>query len=129
MSLNWLWSEHCGEITFEQNWDDGVHEFTVQLYEGNAFLIMLNEWTGEDGKGRWTMWNFFADKEHAKKCLGLQKNWDGEKRNLHNDGMCRFTKIRINKARHSQWKDVVTMFAQAFDNITIEVFTEKESEG
>lgn len=125
MSLNWKWNEKIGELIVEQERDGEAHEYTISLYEGNAFLIMLYEFTNEEGENLWNMWSFFTDKEHAKICLGLKKNGQGEKKNIYVGGFDTFKKIRLNKAKSRYWKDIVPMFAQAFDNIDIEIFTEE----
>lgn len=127
MSINWLWKDKCGEATIKQlrkNGDESeCKEFTVSLYEGNAFLIMLYEYTDDDGQEMYNMFSFFVDKTHAKKCLGLQKNGDGEFVNMFDDNWQKLTKLRINKAK-CRYKDIVSMFAQAFDNLTIEIYNE-----
>ena len=40
----------------------------------------------------------------------------------------KFTKIRLNKAKSKNFKDLVELFSKAFDNITIEIYTEEEKE-
>ena len=125
MALKWLWKDKCGEIEVEQTREGETHSYTLSLYEGNAFLIMLYEYKNKKGEDVYDMWSFFVDKTHAKRCLGLQKNGDGELLNLFDDTWQKFTKIRLNKAKSKYWKDHVTLFAQAFDNITIEIYTEK----
>lgn len=133
MALRWDWDEKCGEITFVQKWknENGEwipKEFTVNLYEGNAFMIMLYEWTDEKtGDEKYNMYSFFVDEDHAKRCLGLKKNGDGELNNIFEGGLDTFTKIRINKAKSRNWKKIVPMFAQAFNNMVIEVYTEGEN--
>lgn len=121
MALQWDWNEKCGEATIQQTWDGETTEHTVSLYQGNAFLIMLNEFE-EDGKDMWSMSNFFVDKDHAKRCLGLDKNYSDT--NIFDKDIHRLTRIRLNKAkmRKSDFKVLVTMLTQAFDKITIEVY-------
>lgn len=128
MSINWLWKNKCGEATIKQLRKNGNesawNEFTVSLYEGNAFLIMLYEYKDDDGQEMYNMFSFFVDKTHAKKCLGLQKNEDGEIVNMFDDNWQKLTKLRINKAK-CRYKDIVSMFAQAFDNLAIEIYNEE----
>ena len=119
MSLNWSFKEKCGEATLRQ----GDREFTLHLYQGNAYLIFLNEWE-EDGEGRYSLYSFFADKTHAKKMLGLQKNSDGEKVNYF-DGYDKFTKFRFNKAYCRDLNEIVGLLIKAFDNIDIEIYKEE----
>lgn len=123
MSLNWRWDSKCGELTFSQNYKgEEYREFTVNLYQGNALLIMLNEWK-ENGEDWHSLWGFWADKEHMKRCLGLARGKEYE--NLYNDDGCRFLKIRLNKKKNCYWKDIVTALATAFDDITIELYSEE----
>lgn len=117
MALNWLWSEKCGEAT-AVNYDG--EEYTLSLYTGNAFLIMLYEYE-EDDKQMYNMWNFWVDKAHMKNCLGLNKK-DGYTTNSY-EGQIK--KFRLNKAKCRHWKDIVPALAQAFDTIDIELFTEE----
>lgn len=121
MALNWKWEDRIGTMTLRQ----GANEFDLSLYEGNAYLIMLHEYE-EDGKNLYTMYSFFADKEHMKNMLGLsKKNHYGE--NFLNEPGNKATKFRINKKKYSHTKELVTALAEAFDDITIELFTEEES--
>ena len=126
MGLNWLWSEKCGEATLEQNWSDGeIHKFQLSLYKGNAYLIFINEWTEANGTEKYSVWGFWCDKEHAQNCLGLNKKM-GHTENLYASGNDHLTKFRLNKAKYKHTKDLVTMLAQAFDNLTIEIYSDPE---
>lgn len=117
MSLNWRWSEKIGTIDIF-NYDKTI---TCNLYQGNAFLIMLYEYK-EEGKDMYNMHNFLIDKEHAKNCFGLSK---GYTKNIFNQEDYRIEKIRINKAKYRYTKDLVDILIKAFDSITIELFTEE----
>lgn len=127
MSLNWEWKEKCGTITCKEYREDfgAWIPFTITLYKGNAFLIMLHEYKDENtGEDMYNMYGFFADKEHAKNCLGLNKK-QGYGNNIYQTDWRRFSKLRINKNKYPYTKDLVQMFVQAFDNITIEVVSEE----
>ena len=121
--LEWNWDKKCGEATFWQERDGEKHEYTLSLYKGNACLIMLYEYE-EDGKEMYNMHSFWADKQHMKNCLGLNKK-GGYTENIYEDGISHYTKFSINKARNPYWKDIVTALADGFKNITIEVYTEE----
>ena len=123
MSLNWRWNEKCGEAIIRQTIDNEKREFTKSLYEGNAFLIFLNEWK-EDDKNMYSLYSFFADEKHAKTCLGLTKDNDYD--NMFVGGLDTLIKIRINKKKSRNWKKIITLFAQAFDNIDIEIYSEDD---
>lgn len=120
MALYWSWNNKCGELIVKSCTEE--KEVVKTLYEGNAFLIMLNEWTDEKcGSSMYSMYSFFVDEAHAKNCLGLVKGHT----NIFAD---KITKIRLNKAKSKNWKKIVTLFAQAFDNITIELYTDDTKE-
>jgi len=128
MALYWDWKEKCGEATIVQGLKGREpREFTLSLYEGNAFLILIYEYT-EDGKEKYNLNGFFVDKTHMKRCLGIDKRYKetyGD--NIYDDSFSKMTKIRINKAKCRHYKDIVTAFAEAFENIEIEIYTEKEN--
>ena len=94
---------------------------TYQLYQGNAFLIILWEYTDDDGKEKYSVHGFFADKDHAKNCLGLSKDYT---ENTYNTNYEQIRKIRINKAKYKYTKELVDMLVKAFDNIEIEIYSE-----
>ena len=121
MSLNWDFRKKCGEVTLRQ----GEREFTLTMYQGNAYLIFLNEWE-EDGKDMYSLYSFWADKTHAKRMLGLTKTMDGEKMNYYSDGYDKFTKFRFNKTNCRDLGEIVGLIVKAFDNIDIEIYKEEK---
>lgn len=122
MSVNWNWNDKCGEITLVQSHTgEEDKEFTVSLYNGNCFLVMLYEYE-ENGEEMYNFFGFFSDKDHAKNCLGLNKK-GGYDSNIYNTPYQKITKIKISK-KCRYFKDVVALFAQAFDSIVIEVCTD-----
>ena len=122
MAVHWMWKDKCGEMIIEQTMDGETAEFTKTLYEGNCFLIVLNEWD-EKEQHMYSLYTFFADLQHAKRCLGLEKGYE----NLWTTGFDRVKKIRINKKKSHNWKKIITLFGQAFDNLEIEVFSEDDT--
>lgn len=116
MAVTWDWNKEIGTVDIV-NYGEVVR---YHLYQGNCFLIMLYEFTGDDGKDKYTMHSFFADKEHAKNCLGITKGYD----NMFNTEYERIEKIRINKGKYRYTKDLVDMLIKAFDNISIEIVNE-----
>lgn len=119
MSLNWEWKDKCGELTIVQKYAETEKQFTISLYQGNAFLIMLHEYNTE-GTDVYDLYGFFNDKAHMRRCFGLGKKSE----NLHNI-YDEWKKIRINKAKYRYTKDLVTALTEAFDNISIELYTEE----
>ena len=123
MALNWYWKDKCGEATLVQTLKGREDkEFTLNLYEGNAFLIFIDEYE-QDGRNMYSLWTFWSDKTHMKRCLGLDKKWETYGKNMYEEGYQRITKIRLNKAKCRHYKDIITAVAQAFDQIEIEVYT------
>lgn len=118
MALNWRWNEKIGTATIF-NYDKEVE---YNLYQGNAFLIMLYEYK-EGDKDMYTLHNFFVDKEHAKNCFGLSKDYT---ENIFNTENYQLRKIRINKGKYKYTRDLVNMLIKAFDNIDIEIMSDKE---
>ena len=123
MAITWDYSKKCGEATFQTRYE-GVEpgSYTVNLYEGNYFLIMINESTDEDGTEMAALNSFFCDEEHMNRCLGLS----GELDNIYKTDNCWLSKIRLNKAKCRNYKKILAAFSEAFDDIEIEVFTEGE---
>lgn len=120
MAIQWNWKDKCGEVIIEQTIDGVTKQFTKTLYEGNCLLIMLSEWQ-EDGTDKYSLYSFFADERHARVQLGITK----DDPNIWADDWNKIVKIRLNKAKSRNWKKIVNLFAQAFDNIEIELFTEE----
>ena len=120
MALHWQWTEKIGTAEVLNTKADKVVTYT--LYEGNAFLIMLYEYTDENGEEMWQMGSFFADETHAKNCLGITKGFD----NMFNTSYTQLKKIRLNKSKYRYTKKLVDMLIKAFDNIEIELFDEGE---
>ena len=130
MAIRWDWKEKCGEATFL----DRLHkageedkEFTVSLYTGNCTLIMLYEWKDKDGETLWNMFSFWADKNHMKNCLGLNKK-EGYTDNDYNSGYYKMTKIRLDKAKCRYINDIVPALTKAFDDLTIEIYNSDKKE-
>lgn len=121
MSLNWLWKDKCGEAVVS---DACGKEFTVELYQGNAFLIFIRKYKETDSEGvehnMYSLWSFFADEGHAKNCLGLNKGYT----NMFLDNGDTIKKIRLDKSKHSKAQKLIGMLVKAFDEITIELYKE-----
>ena len=123
MALNWRWEEKCGEAIIEQ--DD--REYTLSLYHGNAYLIFISEYE-EDGKDMYALWSFWADKTHAQRLLGLKKDMDGNLNNIYTGYGGEIKKFRFNKNKARHLSEMVGMIVKAFDDIAIEIYTEKGEE-
>ena len=125
MSLNWNWKDKCGEATFFENYPDSEpRTYTVNLYEGNAYLIFIYEYE-ENGEGMYTLNSFWCDKTHMNRCLGIDKKYKatyGE--NMYEKPYSRLTKIRLNKAKCRNIKEIIKAMVEAFDNLEIEIYNE-----
>ena len=119
MALNWLWKERCGEIIVEGR---GGHEHALRLYKGNAYLIMLAE---NDETDTYVVSSFWVDKDHAKNCLGLNKK-DKDCHNIYQGDYNRWKKVRLNKAKYTNTKELAGMLAEAFDHIEIEIYSDPQ---
>lgn len=121
MAVTWDWNAKCGEFVIEQTVDaNGTKkDFTVSIYNGNCMAVFLYEFV-EGETEKYNFFGFFSDKTHAKNCLGLTKGED----NIYDNGWQTITRVRLNKSKCRYFKDLVALFAQAFDNIDIEIYTD-----
>ena len=125
MASEWRWTDKIGEAVVRQEWNNEVTESTKNIYIGNCFMIFLNEWTSEDGVNKYSLFTFFADEKHAKRCLGLEKDYDT--RNMLDDEHTKLIKLRLNKkkCKTTMIKKIVGIFSQAFDNLEFEIYIEE----
>lgn len=114
MAYNWDFNKKAGTITF-----DGV---TRNFYKGNGFMIVLDEWKDEKtAEDLYHVVWFFIDKQHAKRCLGLEKgSYDMFEGNV--------DKIVIYKDHCDNWKDIVDIFTKSQPNIVIEIHPKERKE-
>ena len=115
MALRWSWKEKCG--TALAVWYDGDERKTgnLSLYQGNAELIFLWE-SGES----YTMFSFWADRDHMKNCLGLTKG----NSNIYSDDSGNRVKIiefTFYKNRIRDLPQIVTAIVKAFPRISINI--------
>ena len=107
MSLNWNFNNRAGVIVLPSGQ-------MLTLYQGNAYLIMLNETPDE-----YTLVSFWADAEHMRNCLGLTKgfsncyvtpldDWTGARWILYKDNCKNASKI-------------AEALVRAFDAVTVRV--------
>jgi len=66
--LRWDFTKRIGYCDVE---DLKGKKSRFNLYEGNAFMIML--WENDE---KYELITFWADEQHAKNCLGLSKGYD-----------------------------------------------------
>lgn len=71
MALRWDWDKKIGKLEIQQ----GKKKFDIDVYQGNALAIFINEWKNDEGKDVWMMYNFFCDKDHFRNCT-KDKTWN-----------------------------------------------------
>ena len=124
MALHWNWNEKVGEAVISQTFNGKTESFVRNLYQGNALLIFMNEWTDNDGVDKYSLYSFWADKQHMKNCLGLNPKRKEENFNYFDTPECTLTELRLNKKICTNVKDIVDAVTKAFDNITIRIYSE-----
>lgn len=115
MALQWDFKEKAGTVTQVY----GGKEHTSNFYEGNAIMIVTNEFE-EDGKQYYEVIWFFTGEEHAKRCLGLAKLPDGTKSNMfEKDGQV--VRMTIYRDHCHGWRKLADLFVKAFPDIEIDL--------
>lgn len=110
MALRWDFKAKSGTITTAK---DG----TKNWYEGNALMIVLNEWKEEETDYYSLAW-FFLDKDHAKNCFGLNPK-EGYKSNMFTEEDNPFTELVIYRKNCQRWKDLLSVVQKAFPDCRI----------
>ena len=130
MALTWMWENQCGYAAFMNKTENGFEEFTVNLYEGNAYLIFIYEYKDkETGDNMYNLQGFFADKQHMKKSLGIdKKDKESYGHNMYDKPYSKLIRLRLNKDKCRHYKDIVAAFAEAFPAIIIEIYSEPKDE-
>lgn len=107
MALNWKWNNKVGEMNII---DFTGEKRAVSLYEGNTYIIMLNQWK-ENDEEYWSMYGFWNDEKDMKACLE-QKGTD--------------TIIGFNfdkkKLKKTKLRKIVSAIMDAFDEVTIKIY-------
>lgn len=106
MALIWDFDRKCGTIIFLNN--STAKEEKYSLYQGNAFLIVLDE----DEKS-YNLVTFFADSKHCRNCLGLSKGFPSIFVGYE------ITKITIYHDIYGYTSQLVKYLIEAFPNIKI----------
>lgn len=123
MAIDIRGHKKCGEVIQIVNFYDHSSNKLIKkpvkfnLYNGNAYLVAVHEYVSEGHSFCNWQW-FFVDEKHMRRCLGLMKRLDGGKENMFEDGEIRKVTLFDNCIDR---KKIASIFAEAFDNITIEV--------
>lgn len=122
MSLYWDWNKKVGKALMVN--PDGEN-YTLTLYKGNAFLIMLYEYKNKQGTELYNMYNFFVDKVHAKNCFGMTKGYN----NIYegNNSFVNLTFYR-DKCDPSYLADIVKIFSTGLPNVPILILPKSPSD-
>lgn len=107
MAITYNKKEKCGEATFRRELDGMEYIYTVDLYVGNCFLIMVKETENES-----ILHSFFVDEDHLRRCLD----------NGIFSGIDTLTSITINKAKCRNYKKIIALLAEYLDDIDIAVY-------
>ena len=112
------WNEKCGTATFENHFEGEARTYTLDLYVGNCFLVMVHEFKNADtGKTERELDSFFVDEGHMKRCLD---------NGVYQRDYCKMTKIRMNKAKCRYYKEIISLLIKTFNDLEIEIYTEGE---
>ncbi len=107
MSLNWSFDHPAGLWTITP---DIKPSYTLHLYCGNAYLIVLNETETE-----YNLVTFWVDKEHMRNCLGLTKGYD----NIYQDWEGSHIFLYEDNLPHA--RQIADALFRTFENITVTV--------
>ena len=85
MALQWNFNEKVGKVYGNKYGKD----YVLNLYNGNAMIIAVDEWTNEDGDEEYMPAWWFDNEEHAQLMLGLRKPryGGGQYNRLEDDGI------------------------------------------
>lgn len=97
--VTWNWKKVLGWATTPDN-------HTVFFYEGNCYLVILEEY---EKTGEYSFYTFFNDLVHAKRMLGLTKEFKDVRLALKN--------IYINTARRNGVK-LAEIFTKAYGSVS-----------
>ena len=125
MAVNWQWKHKMGEVKVVRTWPNGeVEKFKLNLYGANCVAAIIHEFKQVDEQGnKHAMYNFFGfwnDLDHLKRCLGLKKNYDGQKSNLY-DGkgsIDNWVHLKLN-TYYPEMIKVGALFAQAGHHVEL----------
>ena len=108
MSLNWNFNKPAGLWVITP---DNKPSYTLHLYCGNAYLIVLSE-----TKEEYNLVTFWCDKDHMKNCLGLSR---GYHHNIHSDWEGSHIFLYEDNCPHA--RQIADALFRAFENITVTV--------
>ena len=113
--VTWDWNCKQGEVICKHN--------VMEIYKGNCFLVGKFP-SNKERTEYWNMPMIWTDVRHARINLGLQKPDVGEKRNVF-EGDWQKVILYRNKWDKDDFRKLVSMIAEAFTNITIEIREEE----
>ena len=103
MAIRWDFNDdHMGKVIIEQQFEDKPERFTIDIYKGNCFAIFVHNFE-QDGKKMYNLYNFFMDKEHAKRMLGLDRKYSATYgHNQMDDGSDRMIAFHLDNTKESR---------------------------
>ena len=77
MAINWEWKNKMGTVEVPSV-NGGF--CTLNIYHGNCYAVMCNEWTTDDGREQYQVSSFILDNAHLKNmvkdnCYDGWQNW------------------------------------------------------
>lgn len=121
MSVNWNWKDKVGELVFVRELNGERIEGSQSIYLANCLFCTLQEFTDDEGNEKYNFCDFYLDKSHLKKCLGLMKNNDGNKVDVYKEMLgWELELVRITRLT-KETKDIIECFANAGYKIEIEL--------
>lgn len=80
MAVRWNWKEKMGEVQYKDPIEPKKHK--IDIYDGNCLMVMIHNYKQENQK-MYQFMGFMSDINHLKRCIGLEKNYDGKKDNIY----------------------------------------------
>lgn len=113
--VKWTWKEMLGKIHCERQLTNETLKFDLSIYNGTNCLCVIVYEFEEEGKEKYNFWTFFNDLEHAKRCLGVEKNYAGEYSNAFKD---EWKSITLDSKFKESWK-LAKIFSKAGFNVEL----------
>lgn len=117
MAVNWNWKQKMGVVVWNNSNTEKVERVNLNLYKGNCLGVIIHDYKDEETKEKMYQFvSFWSDINHLKRCLGLQKSYDGSKENIYKNLIL---KVKLN----TYYKDcikIANLFSEA--GIKVELY-------
>ena len=119
--LQWQWDKCIG--TWSVYYDSDIGWRTYKLYRGNAFKIMIYEYK-EDGIEKYDVYDFWADRNGMKNCLGETEDYDF----IYHEWKRNKIVLYRNMIDRKWLKDFTDSVLNAFDDISLRIIPGGETD-